>query len=49
MQAWESPHKSNFDVIPAQAGFSTAELVIHFALVSAAQDQDGFPLDQLRC
>jgi hypothetical protein len=34
---------SNEAVIPATAGFSTAELVIHFAWISTAKDQDGFP------
>jgi hypothetical protein len=35
---------ANLDVIPAQAGFSTAALVIDVASVSTATDQDGFPL-----
>jgi hypothetical protein len=35
-----------FDVIPAQAGLSTAELVIHFGSWEKKQDQDGSPLSR---
>jgi hypothetical protein len=36
----------NPGVIPANAGLSTAELVIHFFFPRNKQDQNGFPLSR---